>query len=144
MALTITACDVGDTEPFVVTEELVALTEVLGAAVLNGVKACKAVKLLESGSLLILLAAECGLVGLVDPTVMLVPFNVDARVKGVCSATRFIAGFSGAQMDGDGGAGLGSKLEPLVLVSLPVSLSVGEGRSLKKNPLGEKGLFIGL
>lgn len=102
MALTITACGVGDTEPFGVTAELVVLTVVFGAE-LNGVKACIAVKLLDNGSLLILLAAVCGLVGLVEPTGKLVPFKVEARVKGVCSTTRLTPGFSGAQMEGDGG-----------------------------------------
>ena len=148
IALTTTACEVGETVPFAVIAELVIVSGLLFTSAwleLNGVKACRAVKLLDNGSLLILLVAECGLVDLVEPTAMLVPFSVDARVKGVCSPiTLLIAGFSGAQIEGDGGVGVGSKLDPLVLVSLPTSLSVGDGRSLKKNPLGEKGLLIGL
>jgi len=118
------------------TSELAEVT----LCVVNGVKACRAEKVPVKASFFSLLGAFCGLAGLpivfcnVDPLMLEDLENVlGAMVE------------TGAHIDGDGGVGAGSNPpDPLEFASDPTSLSVGEGKSLKKKPLGENGLFIGL
>lgn len=109
----------------------------------KGVNAESGEKLPVKGSLFILLAAECGLAGRPIAELRAWLFKLELRVKGACSfMVRFDETFP--QIDGDGGAGAGSKPDPVELPSDPTSRSVGEGRSLKKNPFTENGLLMGL
>lgn len=111
--------------------------------VVKGVNAESGEKVPDNGSLFIRLAVECGLTGRPIAELIAWLFKLELRVNGACS---FIDRVDGTlpQIEGDGGAGAGSNPEPVELPSDPTSRSVGEGRSLKKNPFAENGLFIGL
>lgn len=111
--------------------------------VVKGVKAESGEKLPVIGSLFILLAAECGLAGRPIAALRAWLFKLELRVKGACSLIERVDGIF-PQIDGDGGAGAGSNPDPVELPSDPTSRSVGDGRSLKKNPFTENGLLIGL
>jgi len=111
--------------------------------VVKGVNAESGEKLPVKGSLFIRLAVVCGLAGRPIAEVRAWLFKLELRVNGTCSLMDRVEG-TFPQIDGDGGAGAGSNPEPVELPSDATSRSVGEGRSLKKNPFAENGLLIGL
>lgn len=111
--------------------------------VVNGVNADNGEKFPLRGSLFMRLAAVCGLGGRPIAELMAWLFKLELRVNAAGSLMERVD-CTFPQMDGDGGAGVGSNPEPVELPSDPTSRSVGEGRSLKKKPFAENGLLIGL
>ena len=125
--------------PFDMEDNASVLTE-LAFCVVNGVNACRAEKVPGMVSLFNRLGAFCGLAGLPMEFCKVDPFMLDDLENELGAIVD-----TGAQMEGDGGVGAGSNPpDPLELLSEPTSRSVGEGKSLKKKPFGEKGLLIGL